>query len=46
LPLVSLVLLILVANLPLVSMIRWQIATGINDTGGEIAVGANDTGGK
>jgi hypothetical protein len=25
---------------------RWQIATGINDTGGKFAIGINDTGGK
>jgi hypothetical protein len=25
---------------------RWQIATGINDTGGKFAAGNNDTGGK
>jgi len=25
---------------------RWQIATGINDTGGKFATGVNDTGGK
>jgi hypothetical protein len=25
---------------------RWQIATGINDTGGKFATGVKDTGGK
>ncbi len=56
-PLVSLAVLILVANLSLLSMIpaaichryqrrQWQIATGINDTGGKFATGANNTGGK
>ncbi len=25
---------------------RWQIATGINDTGGKFATGVNDTGGQ
>jgi hypothetical protein len=25
---------------------RWQIATGINDTGGKFSTGVNDTGGK
>ncbi len=54
---VSLAVLILVANLPPVSTIlaaichryqwrQWQIATGINNTGGKFATGANDTGGK
>jgi hypothetical protein len=53
----SLALLIPAANLPPVSTIpaanlhrcqqrRWQIATGIDDTGGKFATGVNDTGGK
>ncbi len=57
LPPVSLVMLILVANLPPVTTTpaencrryqrhRWQFATGINDTGGKFATGVNDTGGK
>ncbi len=53
LPPVRLVLLTPVANLPPVSTIpaasqrrRWQIATGINDTGGKFATVVIDTGGK
>jgi hypothetical protein len=56
LPPVSLVLLIPVANLPqgvndtgskFVDVVNWwQVATGINDTGGKFANGVNDTGGK
>jgi hypothetical protein len=57
LPPVSLVLLIPVANLPPVSTTpvticrrchwyRWQIVTGVVDTGGKFATGINDTGGK
>jgi hypothetical protein len=39
------VLLTPVANLP-PQRRRWQIATGINNTGGKFATGVNDTGGK
>jgi hypothetical protein len=35
-----------VANLPQVSIHQWQIAAGINDTGGKFVTGINDTGGK
>jgi hypothetical protein len=34
------------ANLPPVSTHRCQLATGINDTGGNFAAGVVDTGGK
>jgi hypothetical protein len=36
------------ANLPLVSLMpcRWQLATGVVDSGGKFAAGIVDTGGK
>jgi hypothetical protein len=34
------------ANLPRCQRRQWQIATGINNTGGKFATGVNDTGGK
>jgi hypothetical protein len=35
-----------VANLPPVSLIPWQFATGVVDTGSKFAAGIVDTGGK